>query len=252
MFEVKVAKDTFKFNAAHFVAFKNFRERLHGHNYTVAVRLLGSRKIGSDGYVLDFGDIKAVTKKVCKDLNEHFLCPTLSDTIVITVEGDEGKENVKLVCEDGATFLFPLSDCSMLPIVHATTEELAIYLWCKILQGLDGELLRKRGIHTMEVTVAEAVGQEALFRYEIPENVPADFALDVRDFIATGDIMPKPCFPSTIKNGSKICDGSCQASKQSFSAKLEKLAQSINQGALQNTEGSVTAKTLEDLIANEN
>ena len=69
-FEVRVAKDTFKFNAAHFVAFKGFRERMHGHNYQVSVRLLGSRKIGSDGYVVDFGDIKAVTKKVCKDLNE--------------------------------------------------------------------------------------------------------------------------------------------------------------------------------------
>ena len=38
-YSVFVAKADFKFNAAHFVAYKGFRERLHGHNYTVGVRL---------------------------------------------------------------------------------------------------------------------------------------------------------------------------------------------------------------------
>jgi hypothetical protein len=38
-YSVYVAKADFKFNAAHFVAYKGFRERLHGHNYTVGVRL---------------------------------------------------------------------------------------------------------------------------------------------------------------------------------------------------------------------
>ena len=54
-FEVCVG--AFKFNAAHFVAFPGFRERLHGHNYAVAVRLRGAVS-DADGYVLDFGDIK--------------------------------------------------------------------------------------------------------------------------------------------------------------------------------------------------
>ena len=40
-----------------FVAFPGFRERLHGHNYAVSVRLRGEVS-ARDGYVLDFGDIK--------------------------------------------------------------------------------------------------------------------------------------------------------------------------------------------------
>ena len=51
-FEIVVSKDTFKFNAAHFVAYPGFRERLHGHNYRVKVRIIGSHTIGRDGYVL--------------------------------------------------------------------------------------------------------------------------------------------------------------------------------------------------------
>jgi dihydroneopterin triphosphate aldolase (PTPS-III) / 6-pyruvoyltetrahydropterin synthase len=251
-FEVRVAKDTFKFNAAHFVAFQGFRERLHGHNYTVAVKLLGSRKIGSDGYVVDFGDIKAVTKKVCKDLNEHFLCPTLSNVMQITVESHNtgaataNSEIVKLVCEDGSLFVFPKQDCAMLPIVHATTEELAVYLWGKILQGLDATFLRKRGIHTMEITVAEAIGQEATFRYPIPEG-NEDLSLDVRKFIDNGDIIPTPCL-ATISKDKKHCDGNCQASKEKFSAALEQIAVSINQGALESKKGEVTPADLQALI----
>ena len=38
-YSVFVSKADFKFNAAHFVAYDGFREKLHGHNYTVAVHL---------------------------------------------------------------------------------------------------------------------------------------------------------------------------------------------------------------------
>jgi 6-pyruvoyl-tetrahydropterin synthase len=155
-FEVRVAKETFRFNAAHFVAFQGFREHLHGHNYTVSVRLIGSNKICPDGYVLDFGDVKKVTKSVCKELNDNFLCPMYSDVLKINIEKDPTKEtqqgSVTILCEDGARFVFPESDCILLPIVHATTEELAMFLWQRILQGLDADVLRKRAIKTLEVS----------------------------------------------------------------------------------------------------
>lgn len=205
-FEVYVSKPDFKFNAGHFVAFQGFRERLHGHNYTVGVRLLGSRKISHDGYVLDFGDVKKVVKVVCKNLNERFLCPTKSDVIDIEImdslNGNKNGQNavsgvksktVVLVCEDGSRFVIPYDDCAMLPIVHATVEELSIYIWGEIIDGLDPDFLRRRGIHTMEVTTAEAPGQEAVFRHEIPTKKSR---FDIPSFIMSGDIEiePMPCF----------------------------------------------------------
>jgi 6-pyruvoyltetrahydropterin/6-carboxytetrahydropterin synthase len=48
-----VSTPELKFNCAHFIAFLGFRERLHGHNYTMSVRVSG--EIGDDGYVIDFG-----------------------------------------------------------------------------------------------------------------------------------------------------------------------------------------------------
>mmetsp|Transcript_5186 Transcript_5186/g.6688 ORF Transcript_5186/g.6688 Transcript_5186/m.6688 type:complete len:254 (-) Transcript_5186:3-764(-) len=217
-FEVNVSKDTFKFNAAHFVAYPGFRERLHGHNYRLAVRLLGSRQIGQDGYVIDFGEVKQVTKQICKELNEYFICPMYSPVLKITElqgEGeDDNQESVKLVCEDGATFLFPKSDCAMLPIAHSTAEELAIYCWGKILIELDATYLSKRGIHTMEVTCAEAVGQEAVFRMNIPNSNDKDEILrlcNVRDYISKGEIFPRPC-PTEKKSRSGLVKSSNETS----------------------------------------
>ncbi|EJK69873.1 hypothetical protein THAOC_08829, partial [Thalassiosira oceanica] len=90
-FEIYVKKDTFKFNAAHFVAYPGFRERLHGHNYLVAVKLIGNSRIGNDGYVLDFGAVKSVTRDVCKGMNEYFVVPMHSDVLEVTVnEGGGG------------------------------------------------------------------------------------------------------------------------------------------------------------------
>jgi len=125
-FEVFVSKEDFKFNCAHFIAYKGFRERLHGHNYRVSVRVTGSDFINEDGYVLDFGDIKKVARKLCKSLNEYFICPTKSTDMVIT----EADGQVCLECEDGSKFSFPRSDCAMLPIVHSSAEELAHWFWC--------------------------------------------------------------------------------------------------------------------------
>ena len=197
-FEVRVAKDDFKFNAAHFVAFRGYRERLHGHNYTVSVRLLGSSQISNDGYLLDFGCVKKVTRQVCKELNEHFICPMLSDVLQIDVE-EEVKQTVTITCEDGSVFVFPKNDCALLPIVHATAEELAVYLWGKILKGLDASILQMRHIHTLEVTVSESIGQVATFQMAIPTTTE-ETNVYIPDFIQGLKLQPSPCLTKKDNN----------------------------------------------------
>jgi len=270
LFEIKVTNDSFKFNAAHFVAFSGFRERLHGHNYRISVRLCGSRKIGGDGYVIDFGDVKAAVRAVCKRLNEHFLCPSFSDVLQISTFNDNSKgfTSVKLVCEDGAVFVFPRDDVAMLPIVHATAEELAIYCWGEILSQLDAMFLFKRGVHAMEVTCAEAVGQEAVFRMDIPDSNEPDVIhqlCDVRRYITAGDVAPKPCplkenYPSTeaVTAAATVehpnmarneCSDGCSTCRMSFSKRLQALASAINSGTLKSSpEKPVHVEDLEDLM----
>lgn len=281
-FEVFVSQDTFKFNAAHFVAFQGYRERLHGHNYRVGVRLLGQRQIGADGYLIDFGNVKKITKQVCKRLNEHFLCPMYSNVLTITTsppdlsESSSSSSSVHIECSvDGSKFVFPAGDCAMLPIAHATAEELAIYLYAEILNGLNAGYLLQRGIHTMEVTVAEAVGQEAVFRLEIPKaKDPATtaandgdgdkdttpFHLDVRQFIASGRVVPMPCLPddstppSPTKTSTESCSGlticQCPTHSTLYSEQLTRLALAINDGSLEAGSGGepVTVSRIQELL----
>lgn len=158
-YEVYVSKDSFKFNAAHFIAYRGFRERLHGHNYRVSVRMEGP--VGDDGYVVDFGDIKRATRAVCESLNERVIVPMLSDVITIEREGGE----LRMTCEDGTRFSFPEADCVLLDIRHSSAEELAAWFGEKLKQALP--ILERRGVTTLEVGVAEAPNQEARFRIEL-------------------------------------------------------------------------------------
>jgi 6-pyruvoyltetrahydropterin/6-carboxytetrahydropterin synthase len=158
-YEVFVSKDSFKFNAAHFVAYRGFRERLHGHNYRVAVRIEG--RLGADGYVVDFGDIKRAAREICAEINERVIVPARSDCLMIETRDGE----TSLVCEDGARFRFPASDCVMLPIVHSSAEELAAYVCRELVARLD--VLAARQVLAVEVAVAEAPLQEARYRLEL-------------------------------------------------------------------------------------
>jgi dihydroneopterin triphosphate aldolase (PTPS-III) / 6-pyruvoyltetrahydropterin synthase len=158
-YRVVVEKDYLKFSAAHFIAYKGFREPLHGHNYQVSVALSGA--VGADGYVLDFGIVKRVTKAVCDELDERVLVPAHSDCLAVSQEG----ASVVVVYEDGTRFVFPASDCVLLPIVHASAEELAEYVLMRLREGLGAHAMR--GLTEIEVGVSEAPGQAAYCRAQL-------------------------------------------------------------------------------------
>ena len=133
-FEIFVSKADFKFNCAHFIAYKGFRERLHGHNYRVSIKVTGSSGgiLSEDGYLIDFGDIKVAARDICKSLNEYFICPMKSDALSITQT--DNQETICIACEDGSKFSFPRGDCALLPIYHSSAEEIAHYIYCQVLR----------------------------------------------------------------------------------------------------------------------
>ncbi|EGZ29981.1 hypothetical protein PHYSODRAFT_471775 [Phytophthora sojae] len=158
---VHVSTDYMKFNAAHFIAYKGFREKLHGHNYRLAVTITG--QVGPDGYVVDFGEIKKISRVICKDLNESFLVPMNSDALKISFDGT----NVHILTEDNAKFSFPKSDCSLLPIVHSSAEELAIYISNQLIDSFTIVALLERGVRKLEVSISEANQQFATYERTI-------------------------------------------------------------------------------------
>jgi 6-pyruvoyltetrahydropterin/6-carboxytetrahydropterin synthase len=155
-YEVHVFKEYLKFSAAHFICYPGFREALHGHNYQVSVRIEGD--LGSDGYVLDFGRVKAVVREICAELDEKVILPSKSECLRVA----EKDATVIAVYEDDSTFSFPRADVVLLPIAHSSAEELAHYLLGRVREAMPD--LVERGAAMLEVGVAEAPGQVAYCR----------------------------------------------------------------------------------------
>jgi 6-pyruvoyl tetrahydropterin synthase/QueD family protein len=154
-FKVRVEKDFLKFNAAHFIAYKGFREALHGHNYRVSVEVEG--EVGQQGYVLDFGVVKEVARRVCKRLDEKVLIPAHSDCLQIREETGR-----VVVTYEADEFCFPRSDVLMVPIVHSSAEELARYLVGEIRRELLAEGVPP--LEAIQIGVEETPGQAAFCR----------------------------------------------------------------------------------------
>jgi 6-pyruvoyltetrahydropterin/6-carboxytetrahydropterin synthase len=158
-YRIHVFKDYLKFSAAHFIAYKGFREPLHGHNYQVSVRVEGG--LGDDGYVLDFGLVKRAAERICERLDDRVVLPANSDCLeVVRSDGQ-----IVATYEDGSRFSFPESDVVLLPIVHSSAEELARYLLAEL--GKELPDLERRGVRWLEVGVAEAPGQIAYCRRDL-------------------------------------------------------------------------------------
>lgn len=162
-FSVHVAKENLKFSAAHFIAYRGFREPLHGHNYQVSIRVEGA--LADTGYVIDFGLIKKLTKEIVDRIDEHTIVPELSDCLSI----DRSNPDRVRVRYEQDEFVLPARDVVLLPIVHSSAEELARYIWQELVTALEGRQALS-GVSMVEVSVAEGPGQSAIFRKQLAEN----------------------------------------------------------------------------------
>lgn len=63
----------FQFDASHLLpGHPKQCKNLHGHTYILEVSVID--KMGLDGMVLDYGDLKAIVESVIKDYDHAFLC----------------------------------------------------------------------------------------------------------------------------------------------------------------------------------
>lgn len=144
-----VAKDSIGFAAAHFSLLGSDRERLHGHNYRVALRLRGV--LTEQGTLADFGRLKAALRAECALLDHRMLVPTRAPEVAVEELADGHVE----LRWGGDRFLLPATDAALLPLRNSTCECLAEHLLTRLRERL-GDLPA-----SLEVTVEESPGQGA-------------------------------------------------------------------------------------------
>lgn len=129
-YHVRLAKEQFTFSAAHFITFAgNICERLHGHNYHVAVEVHGP--LDENLYVFDFVALRDAVLAVTRELDHHVLLPTTHPKI--KVESDDREVTVTF---EERRWVFPLDDCVLLPVANTTAELVARYIGERLIAGM--------------------------------------------------------------------------------------------------------------------
>ncbi len=151
-----IDKESHKFSAAHYTIFSaNSRERLHGHNYSVSVRIVAP--VGGNGFSADYNVYKSRIKSLCESLDEYMLLAGNSPYQEIEEAG--ACYRVKFAEEE---MLFLQSDTLVLPILNATVEEFSHLLLQRLLVASEGEDLRE-----IELCVASGAGQRACSIWQV-------------------------------------------------------------------------------------
>jgi 6-pyruvoyltetrahydropterin/6-carboxytetrahydropterin synthase len=125
------------------------KERLHGHNYTVAVELEVER-IDLQA-MIPFAPIKAALGELCSVWKEHVLIATKNPFLEMLADGDELELRL---C--GQRYVFPRADVLLVPIDNISVEALAAHVATLLRDklALDPAIVR-----SLAVTIEESPGQ---------------------------------------------------------------------------------------------
>lgn len=157
-FRVQVSKDYLVFASAHFITFRGHQcESLHGHNYRVGVMVEG--EVDAEClFVLDFSVLKRIVRQLADEIDHKVLLPTLNPKLAYRTEGDM----LHVDYFGKSTYMFPRSDCALLPIQNSTAEMLAQYLAVRLRKELEAE--GHTHLTLLELEVEESFGQSATYR----------------------------------------------------------------------------------------
>jgi 6-pyruvoyltetrahydropterin/6-carboxytetrahydropterin synthase len=155
---ITLERNTLRFAAAHFTASAAECEPLHGHNYDVFVEIEGD--LTSDSWVIDFGEAKALVRRICQGLDHRFLAATGSSSLSLARSGGE-----VTITGGGKRYVMPQGDVVFLDIDNTTAECLAEWIASRLAAAL-GEI-GAGNLHRIIVGVEEMPGQAGWFTLDL-------------------------------------------------------------------------------------
>jgi 6-pyruvoyltetrahydropterin/6-carboxytetrahydropterin synthase len=148
---IYIDKESHKFSAAHFTIFSaTERERLHGHNFSVAARIVAP--VDDNGLTGDYAVYKAQIRKLCDAIDEYTLLPSLSPYLEIAEDGDFYR-----VRHHEDEMLFLKADTLLLPVRNTTVEDFSHHLLETLVE--DRAFLEAQDVREIEVMVSSGPGQ---------------------------------------------------------------------------------------------
>ena len=143
-------RSNIRFSSAHIIPEYEKCGRLHGHTYAVHIKIGG--KPDNKGIIMDFSQIKDTLRQIVNELDHKILIP--EKNTVAKIKKDKDSINVNSL---GKHYVFPISDCILLPIISTSAENLAGYFLKRIIK----EISFPKEINSIEIGVDEGFGQGA-------------------------------------------------------------------------------------------
>lgn len=154
---IEIEKSYLHFSAAHFTIFSaTNRERLHGHNWRIAVKITG--EIGDDGLCFDYAIYKKILKELCAKYDEYTLIAEHSPHLKITDDNE-----FFYIKHNGRTQPLLKTDTILMPVQNITIEALAAYFLQELTK--DREHLDELKINAFEMRVSSGPNQWGICRW---------------------------------------------------------------------------------------
>jgi 6-pyruvoyltetrahydropterin/6-carboxytetrahydropterin synthase len=155
---VRIAKEELVFSAAHFITFAgDVCERLHGHNYGLAVEVAGP--LDENSYVIDFIALREQLRAIVATLDHFVLLPTAHSQIRVVAD-----EREVVATFDQRRWVFPRGDCVLLPVPNTTAEMLARHIGQQLLAALQSQ--HAFSPRRLRVEVDECQGQLGVVEWQ--------------------------------------------------------------------------------------
>ncbi len=153
-YRVRISKDYLVFSAAHFITFGGSTcEQLHGHNYRVAAEVQGP--LDADLLVVDFIWLRDALGRILEELDHRVLLATENPTLDVAV----GDREVEVTFAD-RRWVFPKTDCVLLPVGNATAEMLARHIGRRLIGELESQTGSRPEL--LRIEIDECHGQSAV------------------------------------------------------------------------------------------
>jgi 6-pyruvoyltetrahydropterin/6-carboxytetrahydropterin synthase len=154
-YAIRVASPDLVFSAGHFITYDDGGvEPLHGHDYRVTAEIRGP--LGPAGYLVDFTEVHGLLKALVSQWDHRVLLPDRHPTMKVESSGKE-----YLVAYANKRWIFPQTDCCLLPVVNTTAEALAEYLAQRLWEGL--QLKNPDLTDFLQVEVHEGTGFSGIY-----------------------------------------------------------------------------------------
>lgn len=154
MTTLHLAKQNFKFSAAHFLIFdEKHAERLHGHNYQVEVDIVtpDEEELHASGYFVDFNVFKKYIKAKLDSWDEIVLLPAKHPEMHIKAS----EKSFEVTFRD-RFYVFPKNEVLLLPVSNTSVENLS-----RLLADEFFAEFQKYQVRRVKVLVEETPGQGA-------------------------------------------------------------------------------------------